>query len=282
MIYPPGHPHQRPTFARAEGLTPSQMTVVGQRLRAAARSLSLAAGEEAEPHLWLRECRAERGAPEMPGMAVATVTVGQTEPGGLMAVAPSFGSRLVDALLGCEAAGEARSLSEVDLAVLGDWLQHACTRLLGAVAAGRTLPEVRLGKLRVNPRPPDAMGEHVLAGFSQAPEGDSVLELRLPAPTARRLAGLEAAPAGPRARVGLEAALRRLRLRLQARLLVTELPAADVLNLAVGDVIVLDTVPEESAELLVNGRPKFSGRAGVMQGLLSFEVAAPIEEGEAE
>jgi len=280
VIYPPGHPCQRPTFARAEGLTPSQMAVVRQRLRAAARALALAPGEEVEPHLWLRECRAVRSLTDMPARAVAALLVGQTDPGGLVAVDPSFGSELVDVLLGCQAAAAPRPLSEVDLAVLGGWLQQACTRLLSALAGGRGVPEVSLGKLRVNPLPPDAIGEHMLAEFGRAPEGATVLELHLSAPATRRVAGLEPAPGSPRTRRALEGALRRVRVRLQARLLETKLPAGDVMGLAVGDVIVLDMGPRELAQLLVNGRPKFSGRAGVMNGVLSFEVARAIEEGD--
>ncbi|MFQ6130610.1 MAG: FliM/FliN family flagellar motor switch protein [Armatimonadota bacterium] len=282
MIYAPGHPCERPSFARAEGLTLSQMRLVRDRLRAGARSLSWAPGEEVEPHLWLRECRAVQSPTEMPTMAVAALALWQTEPGGVVGLEAGFGSRLVDRLLGSQAAEEPRALSEVDMAVLGDWLEQACARLLTALAGGRRPAGMRLGRLRTGVPAPEAIGEHVLAAFSPSPEGDVVLELRLAVPAIKRLVGLEAARAGQQAREALAEAIRRTRLRVQARLLVTELPAADVLNLAVGDVVVLDIGPEEPAHLLVNGRPKFRGRAGIMAGALSFEVATAIEAGDTE
>jgi flagellar motor switch protein FliM len=62
------------------------------------------------------------------------------------------------------------------------------------------------------------------------------------------------------------------RVELTVQLAATTLTAGDILNLAVGDVIVTENGQEHGLQVLIEGRPMFLGRPGLYQGHKAIEI----------
>jgi len=179
-------------------------------------------------------------------------------------------SALVDALLGSAAATDRDGLIELDCAILGEWGAALARRLLGPVLdpGTRGALQAEAGGGGFVPEPGEAWAGALFQLRTCGVAGRLVLWL--PVVAALRL-GASAAH-GSRSRARLAEQLSGSRADVQARLITTTLSVAELRGLQPGDVLVLDMAPEDGAELLVNGRSKFVGKAGFMDGRLAFEV----------
>ena len=196
-------------------------------------------------------------------------------------------SALVDALLGSPHSRAAQSpdgaegtLSAVDCAVLREWIGRLASRLLGPVLDPDAQRTARLEQTH------DGTAASVAANGTPRPTVHALFQVRangvsgslvlsLPTPAALKLAAASAPHRGSREVLGQQ--LRAARVHVQARLITTTLSLADVRSLEPGDVLALDVAPGDSAELLVNGAEKLTGKAGFMDGRLAFQVSGRID-----
>ena len=80
-----------------------------------------------------------------------------------------------------------------------------------------------------------------------------------------------------RQRVQLETGVGSASVKVEARLAETSLPAGEVAGLGVGDLILTEQDVSRGLTLLVEGRPMFTARAGLLKGHKAVEVGGRIE-----
>ncbi len=194
------------------------------------------------------------------------------------AVETATASALVDALLGSPTADTSdQGLTALDCAILGAWAAQLASRLLGPVLdpGSRGAVQVEQAK-KWRMRLASEDGVAVLLEL-RAGEACGSLAISLPTRAALKLAA-SALPAS-RSREVIAVQLRSARVQVQARLITTTLSLAEVASLRSGDTLVLDVAPGDGAELLINGRGKFVGKAGFMDGRIAFQVCSRTAPG---
>jgi flagellar motor switch protein FliM len=193
----------------------------------------------------------------------------------------------IDRLLGGTGAGdgEPRDLTTTELAVLEEFIRPILAAHAFAWQPYTTI-QPRVSRAAFVPRyVRDLRGEDVvlLARYRfGAAEGGPELKFAVP------LTGLEphlqheprpVVPAVNRQAIerDLARSLSAVRVRMSVQVGGTRVKLKDVLNLQVGDVVVLDRQINETCELLVEGKPKFAGFLGHHAGSFTWKLAGALD-----
>lgn len=80
----------------------------------------------------------------------------------------------------------------------------------------------------------------------------------------------------PRQKLNLETSLQQAGLKMVVRLAETHITTGELLDLAVGDVIVTEKAKSEGLQVMLEGRPMFTGHAGVYRGHKAVRVGPQI------
>lgn len=80
----------------------------------------------------------------------------------------------------------------------------------------------------------------------------------------------------PRQRINLEMGISQANVQMVVELAETKLKAGDVMNLNIGDVILLEKDDRSAAKVFVEGRPMFRGRAGLYKNHKAVQIGEPI------
>lgn len=82
--------------------------------------------------------------------------------------------------------------------------------------------------------------------------------------------------ADPRQVVNLETSVSQAKVQMVVHLAETTISAGDLMNLAVGDVIMTEKAVSQGLHILIEDRPMFLGHAGVYKGYKAIRVGQPI------
>ena len=270
MTWPPGTPVRQPAFPQADSLSPRELSLLRRRWAAMARTVAVpGGGARLQPHLslcGLDLAEAPTGAP-WPALWAELDIGAEPEPGALC-LAADAASAIVNGLLGHPGAPAGDRLTALDVFLVQTWLEDVLARWVASLDAPRA---TRLGRMGSAPVALATGVRYLQIGFGDGLDGRAYLRLWVPVGTVRAVA-LASATASREAGAALQVAMLDVGVRLQGRLAAADVPSAELAALEPGDVLVLDEIGEQPDALLANGVPVFTGRVGLRDGCLAFEV----------
>jgi flagellar motor switch protein FliM len=206
---------------------------------------------------------------------------------------PSIIFPIVDRLLGggkeSRQAHPSRPLTEIELRLVSRITKLAIT---GLEKAWGNLCDLQLKVMQVesNPQliqivPPNEV--IVLISFELTMgETRGILNLCIPYNTIEPLAGKLSSDTwssyskrsmDPRQKLSLESGLARAKVRLSVQLARTVVSAGEIASLSVGDLIMTGRAIDQGPEIAIEGRPLFSGKAGLVKGQKAVEVGRRLD-----
>lgn len=205
---------------------------------------------------------------------------------------PSIIFPIVDRLLGggkeARQTHPSRPLTEIELRLVARIIKLAIAGLEKAWANLCAL-KLRVSQVESNPQlvqivPPNEV--IVLVSFELSMgETRGIMNLCIPFNTLEPLAGKLSSDTwsayakrtvDPRQRVNLEAGLAHAKVRVSVEIAQTTVTARDVSGLAVGDLILTEKPVDHGLEVVVEGRPLFTGRPGLIRGHKAVEIGGRV------